>query len=687
VPTTYDNSASLNIDDVPEASFPDKVPDSPVNAGQLSGSSSVESRLKKLEQKMSAELAKREAAAKAIAEFNASQNADLDGPVEEGWCWMIVKIFQYIIGFTLSLYGLFITFFGLANGYSKSSPCNEVVMGNAEKGIASLRERYSALGGECEEGDFHPVLVIFFLIILLTVLAFCEGTQIALMLLEKVRPRDIKKDIYCYDRVRRTHELAQNNTERYLLGRQIFVTGIVFMVAKLIGMKPSFAFAVSDTTCAPLENGRPNPDCATYGTHGLGWFGSPMLVSVFVDTGFAGSLIVLAFGQLLPQLIVTTIPLLQYQLFPTYEIIWIQLFCERLGVAEMAGILRKFTRYVFELEDEDFGVGSGVEFAVNDDAEAGDDEEQEKSCCTTFWMEVPVWQQAIKVLIGLTVFVGSIYFILENILSGKSDFTKVYTCPKAVADVEVVYPFEVTDGTETYTCYGAGQPKVYLGVAYPGWKTKEGLGDVSIWIQLLFFLPFSNIIMGYLEGSQIAILALEKAPPAVVKRANRSAYFGHKLTQQRDNVRRYLLGRQFMVVFVDFIAAHSMGLGGLGILVPVSQLYPQLLAATNPIWFMGTWGSKGVLLLALVMEFLGFCHFSWGLFATFIFLRKLIRGKDAEENADVGGVGQKVDISGGGVSAEDELAVDDIAELQRIVIAQQGRIELLNKTIEGGDEL
>jgi len=194
--------------------------------------------------------------------------------------------------------------------------------------------------------------------------------------------------------------------------------------------------------------------------------------------------------------------------------------------------------------------------------------------------------------------------------------------------------------------------------------------------------------MGYLEGSQIAILALEKAPPKVVKRANRSAYFGHKLTQQRDNVRRYLLGRQFMVVFVDFIAAHSMGLGGLGILVPVSQLYPQLLAATNPIWFMGTWGSKGVLLLALVMEFLGFCHFSWGLFATFIFIRKLIRGKDAAENADVGGVGQKVDISGGGVSAEDELAVDDIAELQRIVIAQQGRIELLNKTIEeGADEL
>jgi len=669
VPSAYDHSASLNIEDAPEANIPDKVPENPTNAGQLSGNS-VEARLQKLEKKLNSDIAKRQAAAKAIAEFNAS-NED-DGPLEEGWGWFVVKVIQYIIGFTLSLYALFITFYGLSNGYSKSSPCSQ--------NMIDLHNKYEKLGGSCEAGPLEPILVIFFLILLLTVLAFCEGTQIALMLLEKVRPRDISPDIYCYSRVKRTHEIAQNNTERYLLGRQIFVTGIVFMVAKLIGMKPSYAFAVSDTTCDEV-NGRPDPECATLGPQGLGWFGSPTLVSVFVDTGFAGSLIVLAFGQLLPQLIVTTIPLLQYQLFPTYEIIWIQLFCERLGVAEMAGILRKFTRYVFNLKDEDFGVGSGVEFAVNADATAADDEDEELSCCTSFWMEVPFWQQVIKVIIGLVVFVGSIYFILENILSGKSDFTKVYTCTEA--DVTNGENFE---GDDIYHCSAVGAPRNYVGVAYPGWKTKEGLGDVSIWIQLLFFLPFSNIIMGYLEGSQIAILALEKAPPKVVKRTNRDAYFGHKLTQQRDNVRRYLLGRQFMVVFVDFIAAHSMGLGGLGILVPVSQLYPQLLAATNPIWFMGTWGSKGVLLLALIMEFLGFCHFSWGLFTAFIVLRKCFRGKDAAENADVGSVGQAVDISGGAVSAEDMDAVDDADELQRIVIEQKYRIAMLKKTLDAAPE-
>jgi len=580
-------------------------------------SAGVEERLTKLESKMQDEIKRRQAALKAVAKFKQSEDVDEEEALEEGPCWIIVKILQYIIGFILSSYSLFITFYGLASGYSKSSPCDD------------NQRRYETDYAPCEDGPFHPVLVIFFLCLLLTVLAFCEGTQIALMLLEKVRRQDISDDMCCSARVKRTHEIAQNNPERYLLGRQIFVTGIVFFIAKMIGMKYLFAKAVEAE---------------------LGWFGNKTLVSIFVDTGFAGSLIVLAFGQLLPQLIVTTIPILQYQLFPTYEIIWIQLFCERLGVAEMAPILRKFTRYVFNLKDEDFGVGSGVEFKVSDEE---NQDAHELSCCTSFWMDVPFWQQVIKVFIGLGVFFLSIYLILENIISGKSDFTKV-----------------VRDAN--------GAPVIDMSLPYPHWTPLESGGDVSIWIQLLVFLPLSNILMGYLEGSQIAILALEKAPAKLVKRVHREAYFGHKLTQQRDNVRRYLLGRQFLVVFVDFIAAHSMGLGGLGILVPVSQLYPQLLAATNPMWFMGTWGSKAVLIITLVLEFTGLCHFSWGLFSIFFFVRKMVIGDD--EKADVGSVGQVVNIEGAEAKVDDAV-VDDITELQQIVLEQQQKIVLLEKTL------
>jgi len=576
---------------------------------------SVDERLSRLESQVQNELARRD---KALAEIRKNTpTAKEDGP-ESGCCWQIIKPLQYIVGFTLSIYSLIITFFGLLNGFSKSSPCSQY-----QKDLAVAQNK------KCEDGPLPEFVVIIFLCLLVTVLAYCEGTQIALMLLEKVNGREIPDDICCASRVKRTHQLAQNNTERYLLGRQIFVTGIVFMVAKMIGMKSIFAAAVEEA----------------FGET----FGSRTLVLMFVNTGFAGSLIVLAFGQLVPQLIVTTTPLLQYQLFPTYEIIWLQLFCERLGVAEMAPILRKFTKYIYGLKDEDFGVGSGVEFTTEkaDGAQEADDEEL--GCCVTFWMEVPFWQQVIKVIIGIVVFVGSLYFICDNILGGHSDFTIV----KRDAD---------------------GKPIVVDPKSYPGWEAEYG--DVHILIQLLLFFPVSNIIMGFLEGSQIAILALEKAPAAVIKRTHRDAYFGHKLTQQRDNVRRYLLGRQFFVVFVDFIAAHSMGIGGLGILVPVSQLFPQLLAASNPAWFMSTWGSKGVLLLTLVIEFTGLCHFSWGLFTIFFVIRNLVQ---SEEKSDIGSVGQAVDIAGG--QAVGAIEEDNVEQLQITVKEQQERIQALEAQI------
>jgi len=576
---------------------------------------SVDERLARLEDQMENEIGRRE---KALQEARKKEKETEEAAPESGCCWQIIKILQYVVGFTLSIYSLLITFFGLLNGYSKSSPCSA-----HQKGL------YANKGETCVDGPLPEWLVIVFLMLLVTVLAFCEGTQIALMLLEKVNGREIPDDICCSARVKRTHQLAQNNTERYLLGRQIFVTGIVFMVAKMIGMKSIFAAAVQEA----------------FGPT----FGSQTLVLMFVNTGFAGALIVLAFGQLVPQLIVTTTPLLQYQLFPTYEIIWLQLFCERLGVAEMAPILRKFTKWVYGLKEEDFGVGSGVEFTIKADDEA--DEEEELGCCVTFWMEVPFWQQIIKVVIGVVVFCGSLYFIIDNILSGSSDFTIV----ERDAD---------------------GKPVVDLTKPYPGWNPE--VGDVHILIQLLLFFPVSNIIMGFLEGSQIAILALEKAPKAVIKRTHRDAYFGHKLTQQRDNVRRYLLGRQFFVVFVDFIAAHSMGIGGLGILVPVAQLYPQLLAASNPAWFMSTWGSKGVLLLTLVIEFSGLCHFSWGLFTIFFVIRNLVQ---SEEKANIGSVGQAVDIAGGADVVAVDAETQDLGQLQITVAEQQEKIRELERQI------
>lgn len=136
---------------------------------------------------------------KAVNDQFAAAKAASDEPKEEGGCWVFIKVIQYIFGITISSYSLFITIYGLVNSMSGTS-------------------------------DFlHPAVSLLFLALLIAVLAFCEGTQIALMLLEKVPARDLPTNIFCANRVRMTHALAQKNTERYLVGRQIFVTGIVFL--------------------------------------------------------------------------------------------------------------------------------------------------------------------------------------------------------------------------------------------------------------------------------------------------------------------------------------------------------------------------------------------------------------------------------------------------------------------------
>lgn len=544
-------------------------------------------------------------------------------------CSLVIKVIQYIFGITMGLYSCFITFYGLVNGYNGTS-------------------------------DYlHPAVSIVFLALLLTILGFSEGTQIALMLLEKIPTRDLPTSICCAARVRKTHIIAQNNTERYLVGRQIFVTGIVFLIAKLIYMKPEYALFVEET---------------------LGFLGHPMLINIFVYTGLSGSLVVLAFGQLLPQLLVTTSPIMQYQLFPTYEIIVIQLFCERLGVAYMANMVRDFTRWAFNLVDEPFGVGSGVEISAAGSSKQ-DDEEEELTCFVKFWMTVPRWTRIVQYVMGFIVFCGGIALILLNVLGGHSDFTRIEW---ETSDTDGFCKNDTgmhTADSGLNACAAAGN--VWVGAKLAPIVDKSGnwvtqSGDIPVWVQLLVFIPLSNIAMGFLEGSQIAILALEKAPARTVKSVHRPAYFGHKLSQQGDNVRRYLLGRQFLVVFVDFIAAHTMGLGGLGILVPISQLYPQLLAASNPMWFLGTWGSRCVLLLALLMEFLGFCHFSWALFLIVHSIRNVING-DSEKGEEVGSVGQNVDIAGQGVgTTHDDRTYDQLCE---IVIQQKLRINELEARI------
>jgi hypothetical protein len=157
-------------------------------------------------------------------------------------------------------------------------------------------------------------------------------------------------------------------------------------------------------------------------------------------------------------------------------------------------------------------------------------------------------------------------------------------------------------------------------------------------------LIFDLVLLAYLEGLQVAILALEKVRTSTFADVKRAAA-SHKLAvaQKGLNVQRFLVGRQFFVVFVVFLCAQlttyraldtvftwmpkamfvvliETGLPGALIVLAFGQLMPQLVAATHPITFMNLPGTWSVIQLCLCFETVGVTHFSWVLSYTVKFM-------------------------------------------------------------------
>ena len=98
-----------------------------------------------------------------------------------------------------------------------------------------------------------------------------------------------------------------------------------------------------------------------------------------------------------------------------------------------------------------------------------------------------------------------------------------------------------------------------------------------------------------------------------------------------QGVQRFLVGRQFLVIFVVYLTAQvttfrdialpipdwatvaliDTGLPGVMIVLAVGQLMPQLMAAEDPRWFMSLPGCLPTVYLCLGLERLGVTHFAW----------------------------------------------------------------------------
>jgi hypothetical protein len=181
--------------------------------------------------------------------------------------------------------------------------------------VYSIAAGHAALPG-------HPGIQYPLLVFDLTLLAYLEGLQVAILALEKVRTStmvDLK-------RAAASHKLALArrglNVQRFLVGRQFFVVFVVFLCAQLT----TYRTLNQDMTFLP-----------------------PVLYTILIETGLPGALIVLAFGQLMPQLVAATHPITFMNLPGTWSVIQLCLCFETVGVTHFSWVLSFTVKFIFSM--------------------------------------------------------------------------------------------------------------------------------------------------------------------------------------------------------------------------------------------------------------------------------------------------------------------------------------------------
>jgi hypothetical protein len=180
--------------------------------------------------------------------------------------------------------------------------------------------------------------------------------------------------------------------------------------------------------------------------------------------------------------------------------------------------------------------------------------------------------------------------------------------------------------------YSSGLTMTYTILILWGiWTGEAVLPTVPVAHFLIFV--FCLTLVFYLEGLQVAILAVEHNDPEQKKNTHPRGYALIKKVRHANNVDKFLVGRQFFTIFVMTLAAQVTtfpNLSTLGIheavwfvfvrtgfpaalvVTTVASLQPQLLAAKDPWQFLNMYGTNATMSLCYGLEATGICtHFAW----------------------------------------------------------------------------
>ena len=315
-----------------------------------------------------------------------------------------------------------------------------------------------------------------------------------------------------------------------------------------------------------------------------------IMVLILCQTGLPGVALVLTYGQLVSQIFVEQYPVQFLNIYGTEFVIRLSLFTESIGTCHWAWLLyhtvSKFACHSVNKARDQMKSTDNINAHMNDSDEVMSPTEKIRG---------PDFDLGVE-----------------------NNFTAVGTIIEALKYCWAAF---VTIGSIVIVFYGIGKQAYVLDVTSAG-----AFCIVFIDLAVLFFL----------EGLMICIVETQYWDPETWREAYPRAYKIHKLLNKPDNIKRFIIGRQFCTVLTGFLLAQiftlnkmtnewgwppaiyylvvKSGLVGVMIVLAHGQLLPELLAAEYPLRFMDMYGSYTVTYISLFFDSIGVGHHAWAVY-------------------------------------------------------------------------
>lgn len=148
---------------------------------------------------------------------------------------------------------------------------------------------------------------------------------------------------------------------------------------------------------------------------------------------------------------------------------------------------------------------------------------------------------------------------------------------------------------------------------------------ILIFIIYILFIIYNNKYI-------IAIVGTQYWDKETWRLAYPRTYLVHELVNRPDNVKRFIIGRQFFTVLVVFLLAQvstfpemnsdgynsilffiaiKSGLSGVLVTLAFGQLLPELLAAEYPLRFLNMFPCYPIVYISLIFDELAVGHAAW----------------------------------------------------------------------------